>query len=234
MVKKLIKDSVLYIQYWYLREFWRTFRQRDPLWKVIKYYGSYLRYNLDNAKSPLSSGLPWITFEAIDFLEDIVKPGMTVFEFGSGGSTRFFAERLAEVHSVEHHEYWYQKVANELRHHTPIDLRWIPGTDPAGNPDQWCLDESNDGFDYSRYAGSISKFEDTYFDLILVDGKARNACITASLPKLKAQGWLIVDNSNRKAYSKTLENLENWLVLRSFGPSLGSKKFTQTSFFKNA
>lgn len=202
--------------------------------KILKYYVPYMKSNLDYDKSPLVIGLPWITFEAIDFLKDIVRPEMKVFEFGSGGSTRFFTERVAEVHCVEHHEGWYKKVANELHPHTHLDLRWIPGMEPTGVLEKKHEDESKDGLDYSSYASAISKFDDAYFDLILVDGKARNACIATSLPKLRRGGWLLVDNSNRKAYSKTLGNLDASMVLKSFGPSLGSKKFTQTSFYKIA
>lgn len=234
MLKDLLKDSLPHIQYWFLKEALRARKQGIPLGNIFKYYFPYTKYNLDYSKTPLVLGLPWITFEAIDFLKEIIKPDMKIFEFGSGGSTRFFTERVAEVHSVEHHEGWYRKVAGELHRHTHLDLRWIPGTEPKGVLEKQCEDESNDELDYSSYASAISKFDDAYFDLILVDGKARNACIAASLPKLRPGGWLLVDNSNRKAYSKTLGNLEASMVLQSFGPSLGSKKFTQTSFYKIA
>ncbi len=46
-------------------------------------------------------GKPWLVFDAIHFLENWLKPGMRVFEYGSGVSTFFFAQRVAEVTNEE-------------------------------------------------------------------------------------------------------------------------------------
>lgn len=71
-----------------------------------------------------------------------------------------------------------------------------------------------------------------YFDLVLIDGEARNSCIKNVLQKLKYRGYLIVDNFHRQSYAETLSLISEWQILRSFGASVNSKIFTQTSFFK--
>ena len=54
----------------------------------------YWWINLRSNKSPLIDKRPWISFGAILFLEKILKKDMQVYEYGSGGSTLFFAQRV--------------------------------------------------------------------------------------------------------------------------------------------
>ncbi|WP_162417430.1 class I SAM-dependent methyltransferase [Cyclobacterium roseum] len=193
-----------------------------------------MKTNMDYSKSPLILGIPWITFEAIDYLKELIKPEMKVFEFGSGGSTKFFVTRVKEIHSVEHDELWYNLVEKEIGGFQNLNLSLIKGEDKPITTAGIISDEDNDLLDYWKYSNSISDFEDQYFDLILIDGKARNACIKNSIPKLKNGGYLVVDNSHRKSYSYTISSISNWQLFRSFGPSVNSKRFTQTSFFQKA
>ncbi|MCH6202123.1 hypothetical protein MMU07_21275 [Aquiflexum sp. LQ15W] len=232
MIKTLLKDSVFHVQYWYMKELIRAKKLKKPLANLLKYYVPYMKSNMDYSKTPLIAGVPWITFEAIDFLKGIVKPEMKVFEYGSGGSTKFFAERVAEIHSVEHDELWYNMVKTKLVDCPNLHLNLMKGEEKPFDEVGFISDEDDDPLDYRGYSGTILDFEDQYFDMVLVDGKARNGCILNSVDKLKKGGFLIVDNSNRKSYSTSIDKLDSWLFLQSFGPSVNSKRFTQTSFFK--
>ena len=191
-----------------------------------------MKTNMDYSKSPLVLGIPWITFDAIDYLKELIKPDMKVFEFGSGGSTKFFVNRVKEIHSVEHDERWYNLVEKELGGFQNLILNLKKGEEKPFSREGFTFDEDEDPLDFGNYANTISEFEDQYFDLILIDGKARNACIKHAIPKLKHGGYLIVDNSHRKAYAETLSSISKWQIFRSFGPSVTSKRFTQTSFFQ--
>lgn len=232
MIRRLFKDTAIHIQYWYFNEVLRAKNQKERLSPVFKYYVPYMKSNMDYSKSPLVMGIPWLTFEAIDFLKEIIRSEMKVFEFGSGGSTRFFSERVKEIHSVEHDEKRYDLTKMKLEGYGNLHLQLIKGEETPIGQKGFVANEGEDPLNYGKYSNSILSFDDQYFDLILVDSKARNACILNSLAKLKNGVFLIVDNSNRKAYSKTLEKLNSWLVFRSFGPSVSSKRFTQTTFFK--
>lgn len=232
MIKKLLKDSVIHIQYWFLKELKRSLALGKPLSSIFRYYPKYMSSNLDYSKSPLVLGIPWITFEAIDYLNEIIKSDMKVFEFGSGGSTKFFTKRVAEVTSVEHDQRWYEKIKQELGEAPNLNLILVEGKQFLPNYEQIVYDEEDDNLDYWDYSRIILNFKDDYFDLILIDGKARNACIMNSLNKLKPGGILILDNSHRISYQDSLINLKGWLLLKSFGPTVSSKKFTETSFFQ--
>jgi hypothetical protein len=57
------------------------------------------------SKSPIgrnSEPIPWVTYSFIDFIADRIQKHHTVFEFGSGNSTFYYAQRAQKVVSVEH------------------------------------------------------------------------------------------------------------------------------------
>ncbi len=58
--------------------------------------------------------IPWFTYPAIEFLKERLTKEMTVFEYGSGSSTLFFAERVKEIISVETNKEWFNKIVNKL------------------------------------------------------------------------------------------------------------------------
>ena len=131
--------------------------------------------------------LPWITYPAIDFLARRIRPEMTVFEYGSGGSTRWWASRVSRVVSCEHDAAWYQKVRRNLPenaelHHVPLDY----------------------GGDYCQ---KILAYESA-FDLVVVDGRDRINCAVNALTALKPDGVVIWDNSERSRYAPGFKALE--------------------------
>ena len=52
------------------------------------------------------------------------------------------------------------------------------------------------------YATFIDSFPDHSFDLIVIDGRARAACIQHAIRKVKKGGYLLIDNSERYDLSK--------------------------------
>ena len=76
------------------------------------YIPAYLRFHPFRKVVPLQAKLPWWSFEAIDYIAArLADNPKKVFEFGTGGSTIFFAERCREVISVEDDPAWLQRVA---------------------------------------------------------------------------------------------------------------------------
>ncbi|MCH7771611.1 MAG: FkbM family methyltransferase, partial [Bacteroidetes bacterium] len=54
--------------------------------------------------------LPWLTYPFIDFITERLSKEFNIFEFRSGNSTLFFAERVKQISSVEHNSEWYNKL----------------------------------------------------------------------------------------------------------------------------
>jgi len=57
--------------------------------------------------------LPWITYPAMRLVDDKLR-GRRLFEFGSGTSTKWYAERCREVYSVENNVDWFDLVHARL------------------------------------------------------------------------------------------------------------------------
>src|SRR5215203_492131 len=79
-----------------------------------QYISRCVTHNLVNGKTPLDLQIPWFSYAAIDFLEKYIKREMTVCEYGSGGSTLFFAERAKSVYSIEDNAKWFDLVQARL------------------------------------------------------------------------------------------------------------------------
>lgn len=159
------------------------------------------------------NAIPWYTYAAIHFLENRLKEEMTVFEFGSGNSTIWWATRVGRVVSCEHDQQWFLKMRStipdnvELMH---IRLR------PSG--------------EYSR---AILKYENE-FDVIVIDGRDRVNCAKNSLNALKDAGVIIWDDSDRERYRDgyefLLENGFGRLDFHGFGPVHASSSCTSVFY----
>lgn len=130
--------------------------------------------------------VPWITYSAMDFLARRVKDDLVVFEFGSGNSTLWWADRVSEVTAVEHDLAWASRVSVTLPANATVSHVAL---ERAGN--------------YSKRALETQR----RFDIIVVDGRDRVNCALTSLEALSPRGVMIWDNTERRRYRKGTERL---------------------------
>jgi len=184
---------------------------------LFKYFPDWWS-SLDPGRNPISDRRPWIAFAAIRYLESILTKNMHVYEYGSGGSTLFFAERVQEVISTEHNKDWYRQVLEEINRAgiTNCHIRLFqPG--PAASvkqdlsdPDAYISSDDNyPGMSFREYASSIDSYPDRYFDVIFIDGRSRPSCFKHAERKLKQGGYLILDNAETRYYSYIHKSLGN-------------------------
>lgn len=112
-----------------------------------------------------------------------------VFEFGSGTSTKWLEQMSSMVISVEHDLNYFSSLY-KYHHETVANINII--------------------FQETPYNKVIEKYNDEIFDLILVDGRNRQACIRSAIPKLKSGGWLVLDNSERDYYKPAIDMMADW------------------------
>ncbi|HVE60483.1 MAG TPA: hypothetical protein VNA26_01600 [Chitinophagaceae bacterium] len=119
--------------------------------------------------------IPWITYPAIDFLSQLDCSERSVFEYGSGFSTLFWASRAKNVVAVESDLKWYNKIKSEVPSNCEI------------------LFSSDDLAEYSNQISNYGKF-----DVITIDGLAitRPSCSIMALLHIKESGFIILDNSD--------------------------------------
>jgi hypothetical protein len=122
--------------------------------------------------------VPWLTRAMVEILENWLKPADRGFEWGSGRSTIWLAEKVRSLVSVEHNLHWYRRVSTQLKAKGLENVEY-----------HLCEDAQ----DYSRLAG---KFSSESFDFCLVDGETRDQCALEAISLVKPGGIVIVDNCN--------------------------------------
>ncbi|GGD18301.1 class I SAM-dependent methyltransferase [Nocardioides daphniae] len=166
-------------------------RSRMALW-VRSWFAIY---DLDEM---LAVGLPWWTFAAVDEVERhlAATPRARVLEWGSGASTVWLAARAAEVVAIEHDPAW----ADAMRPHLPDNatVRTVASV-PSAHP---AVGSRKPGFERQDFTAYVAAADDVpgEFDLVVVDGRAREACLAAALPRLAPGGMVVFDNVDRRRY----------------------------------
>jgi hypothetical protein len=164
------------------------------------------------------SPTPWWTYPATAWLAITLRPDHRVFEFGSGNSTLWLARRVAEVHSVEHDPDWARIVRATLPDNAHLDLVETHGTDADADAD--------DPYLTPLAAGSA-------YDLVIVDGMGRNACVDAAITSLNDSGMILLDDADRLSYRPAHRALKaaGFGRLDFFGPKPGVGHMSTTCLF---
>jgi hypothetical protein len=161
----------------------------------------YIEFGRSLRHTPLSLGMPWWSFGATRAVGKFLRADMTVFEFGSGGSSIFLAERTARVTCVEDEDKWAHLVCSEAERRGIGNLKVLHHPFDFHNPVN---------FRDSDYLASLGSGS---YDVIVVDGKeesekVRDICFYAAEARIKPGGLIVLDDSWRypqvKARNKAL------------------------------
>jgi len=147
--------------------------------------------------------VPWWAFGAADSVDGFLagRPAPRVFEWGSGASSVWLAKRAASVVSVEHDEAW----AAEIAQHLPgnVTLRHVVAPDSVEPDAVRSHRRGEENRDFREYVGAIDA-QDGAFDLIVIDGRAREACLERAVRRLAPGGLIVFDNTDRRRYRRAI------------------------------
>ncbi len=121
---------------------------------------------------PDGSAVPWLTYPAICYLNQLDFSDRQIFEYGCGASTAYWARRARHVLSVENDPAWFDKVSATTPANVEIFLRAA-----------------------AEYVTQIAY--KAPHDVIVIDGRWRFDCAMNCLPHLAPGGMIILDNSER-------------------------------------
>jgi hypothetical protein len=135
--------------------------------------------------------IPWYNYAMIDFLKEKMPSDISVFEFGCGYSSIFYAKRTTCVTSVETRKPWADKI-NNLRKQLQLENLEI----------NMILDQDQD------MSFAIEETM-TKYDLVVIDSKDRNECTVAASRHLTQNGCILIDNTERSNYKSSFDFLHN-------------------------
>lgn len=190
------------------------------LWKKMRQYGYLYDQGWFRSVKQCQSidlqgqGIPWISYPCLDFLKDRVHTDMAVFEWGCGGSTEWWSNKVRSIVSVEHDKKWYDDVFKDQ------------------NVNGGCYIELEYG---GAYCQKILEFTKC-FDIIMIDGRDRVNCAKNCLGALKNDGVVLWDNTDRTEYQEGYD----YLISQGFkridfwgnGP-MNLEIFSTSIFYKN-
>ena len=218
---------------------------KSPLGKIALVAGALLAdpvsiptYLTTRKKRPLDIELPWISLKAIRFLERFLTPEMTVLEYGSGGSTIFFARRCKRVISIEDDPVWLAAVRQRL---DALEL---------GNAEVRLCETG------SLYTSTSAEFRQSSYlkatdglnpDLILIDGAdeirsygrenyepRRSICFHHVEPMMAARGGVVlVDDASLYPDLRRQNRAKRSRSLSGIGPCRNGVTRTDVFFYSN-
>lgn len=189
-----------------------------------QYIPRCISHNVINGRAPIDLEVPWFSYAAIDFLEGFLRSDMSVFEYGSGGSTLFFAQRCKSVYAIEDNPKWHELVTSRVQQKglrnvvvklCPYDFK---------NPVE---------FEKSEYFNAMP---DLSFDVIVVDGseewtQVRPACFAKAEQHVKPGGIIVVDDSWRYPSLRQNNRAKEHRVFQSVGPCRPGVTSTDVFFY---
>jgi SAM-dependent methyltransferase len=147
--------------------------------------------------------LPWITDAATDYIDSVIAlkrvagESIVAMECGSGSSTGYLAQRVTRLVSFDHDGNWHAAIRTAITAIGCANVEWRTAERP-----------------YARFFGD---YADETFDIVLVDGRDRTACVELARRVLKPGGVLAVDNTERISgldgrgpYFDMLRHLDGW------------------------
>jgi hypothetical protein len=196
-------------------------------------------WSLLRRSDALRDRAPWIVYAARAHVMSRLARGDRVFEYGSGGSTLWFADQGCEVVSVEHDFAWHHRVVDKLEGHERARVTCLlalpePARD-ASEPAENGFGSEDDrykGLSFENYVSTIDSHADESLDIVLVDGRARSACLLRSWPKVRKGGLLVLDDSDRDRYQAAMERLPRDHRHDYFGPAAYSRWYWRTTIWE--
>jgi hypothetical protein len=152
--------------------------------------------------------IPWYTYPAIEYLDQFDFSDRTVFEYGAGNSTLFWASRARRVVSVEHEWEWHNHLSARAPHN--CELLHADTVD--------------------AYVSAIDRSGEQY-DVIVIDGQSRQLCAGRAVQRLNTGGVIILDNSDWFPVSSRLLRDAGLLEIDFFGFAPSSEVTSCTSLY---
>lgn len=116
-------------------------------------------------------------------IEKHLHSDVVMMEWGSGGSTVAFSQKVKKYYSVEHNEDWYLKMKEQIPANVTLFYR------PASElPQQYHQSEYQHYREYLDVVYEIGEM----FDVVLIDGRARRLCALKVLPYLKPDSVVVI------------------------------------------
>jgi hypothetical protein len=156
--------------------------------------------------------IPWYTYPAIEYINQLDFSEKVIFEYGSGYSTLYWAQRCQRLVSVEDDHAWFTKISSKLP--SKVYHQYLP--------------------ERKEYVSSIHGIKEN-LDVVIVDGSYRYECVREAIKKITENALILLDNSDW--YPEVAKFLRDSNLIQvdmaGFGP-INGYTWTTSFFFTRA
>lgn len=140
---------------------------------------------------------PWLPSTFIDLFNAWDTRTWKMWEFGSGFSTPWFAQRVHTLWTMDNAPYWTNAAKNACQRKGLTNVHF------------YCEKRG------PSYTQKISKFPDGFFDFVLVDGRDRVDCLKNAFKKTSR--IIALDNGLRERYRSAVEFMDHkdWTMFKA-------------------
>lgn len=134
-------------------------------------------------------------------IESHLLPSHNMLEWGSGYSTLWYSQFVNKYYSIEHHKEWHQDVQHLLQDRNNSKIHYVLSHVPDGHKGWPGGYEEGTEEQFREYVQAAASFNVKKFDRVLIDGRARAACIEFIIPYLTPDSVVFVhDYKHREFY----------------------------------
>ena len=178
-----------------------------------------IRNNLKGKEWRISNQVPYLKYRELEIFTGIfrdLKP-LRILEWGAGFSTLHFPRLMNypfKWHSVEHDEQWYNQLITLNQNPDVLITLRKPHNYPY-------TDEHGDG-SYEDFRDYIETPDDgTKYDLIIIDGRARNECLLKAMTIISDGGIILLHDANRLRYHLHFDKFRYQEIFTDYRHSAG-------------
>jgi hypothetical protein len=147
---------------------------------------------------------PWMHQREIEMILKSLSLDQGMLEWGAGGSTTLFSKSVRSYYSIEHELHWYQRLASEVsKKNINVKLILVHPNAQRTTPSRY--------EQFKDYVDAVSTLGVSYFDRVLIDGRARPECAKAVLPYIDKKSVVFIHDfymPGREYYRSVLDHYE--------------------------
>ena len=76
---------------------------------LARYYGQYFSLKHSACRDSKKNNIPWYTYPAIEYIDNLSLKNLKIFEYGCGFSSNYFLKKGCSVYSVEDSPLWFKR-----------------------------------------------------------------------------------------------------------------------------
>jgi len=134
-----------------------------------------------------------MAISALRWLNENLDHKDTLFEWGTGDSTFWYAERVRKLYSVTDSVATASWVRDEIFVREFQNTEIILANKDAEDQEGYIVEP---GKSMKRYCHSIERFPTRSFDCIIIDGYKREKCLPLAMQSIKHAGVIIMTETN--------------------------------------